>query len=63
MLGWLSTSQVNENGCSNGGFSCERNKWFAHVFPKGQEALHFESISWRKVDRWLEEQRAKYDLR
>ena len=67
--GWLSTSQYNENGCSSGGFDHASNKWYADVHPNQFDEngnrihLHIESISWRKVNKWLEIMRAKYDLK
>ena len=60
---WLSSSQGNENGYSNGGWNGKTNKWEAHVYPKGQESLHYTSISHRKVSAWLNEQRQKFDLK
>ena len=62
-MGWLSTSQSNENGCSNGGFNHKINKWEAFVYPKGKPSEYFASISWRKVDAWLEKKRKEYNLK
>ena len=61
--GWLHTSQYNENGGSDGGFDCDKNKWYANVRPKGQPSEHFESISWRKVDAWLTQKRLQFGLK
>lgn len=65
VYGWLSTSQSNENGCSNGGFNHDINKWEAFVYPQGkrEKCEYFASISWRKVNKWLEQKRKQYDLR
>lgn len=63
MFGWLSTSQGNENGCSTGGFNFETNKWEAIVYPEGKPKETYSSISWRKVNKWLEEKRKQYNLK
>ena len=68
-LGWLSTSQSSKNGTSNGGFNHDRNKWYANVYiyvngdSTNWNHYYYESMSWRKVDQWLESMRLKYDLR
>jgi len=62
MFGWLSTSQHNENGCSDGGFNHDKNKWYANVYPKDKPSEHYESISFRKVDAWLEKKRKELSL-
>lgn len=63
VMGWLSTSQNNENGCSRGGFDHEKNKWYAEIYPNKQPSERFESISWRKVDAWLENKRKQFNLK
>lgn len=61
-MGWIQTSQSNENGWSKGGFNCDTNKWEATVYPKGKPSESYSSISWRKVNKWLEEKRKQYNL-
>lgn len=62
-MNWIATNQTNENGWSNGGFDCEKNKWYASVTLKNGEHFYKESISHRVVAKWLEEKRKEYDLR
>lgn len=61
---WLSTSQSNENGTSNGGWNGRTNKWEANVYVKATgDHFFYTSISHRKVNTWLEDKRKQYDLR
>lgn len=60
--GWLSSSQGNENGSSQGRFDEFKNKWVASVFPKGKKEENFENISHRKVEMWLRQKQQEYGL-
>lgn len=62
--GWITTSQMNENGRSDGGFDTEKDKWYANVYLiKNGEKFHFENISHKKVALWLEQKREEFDLK
>lgn len=61
-IGWLSTSQCNSNGSSNGHYNFKKHRWEANVYPNGKKPLHYHSRNQSKVSAWLEKQRLAFQL-
>lgn len=62
-MDWITTSQYNENGWSNGGFDTKKDKWYANIHLTTGENFYFEDISHKKVALWLQTKRIQFNLK